>query len=91
MADIFGKGIHENTRAFTEFVLKILVIYSDVFIPRKSAPPLITGDDLIQIFGLKPSPQFAKILASIEEGRLSGTIKTRAQALDQVKKFLPPE
>ncbi|PIP41813.1 MAG: hypothetical protein COX19_02540, partial [Desulfobacterales bacterium CG23_combo_of_CG06-09_8_20_14_all_51_8] len=91
MADIHGKGIPENTRTFTEFIHKILVMHSDSFLPRKSSPPLITGNDLIQVFKLKPSPQFAKILASIEEERLSGTIHTRAQALDQVKKIFHPE
>jgi tRNA nucleotidyltransferase/poly(A) polymerase len=90
-ADIYGKGIPENKRAFIEFILKILLIHEKNFLPRKSLPPLVTGMDLIQEFELTPSPQFSEILARIEEERLSGIIRTRSQALDEIKKMLRPE
>lgn len=50
--------------------------------------PLISGYDLIQRFDLNPSPQFKKILISVEDAQLAGKIKTKAEALELVKKMI---
>ena len=42
---------------------------------------LITGDHLINILKLKPSPLFAEILKMVEEQQAMGQIKTRDEAL----------
>ena len=49
-----------------------------------SPPPLITGDDLIAL-GLKPGPAFGKILKELEDMQLEGTLRTREEALAQVR------
>ena len=87
-ADLYGKGIHKNTRAFIEFLNYLIPVYTNSFLPKKSCPPLISGDDLIHEFGLKPSPLFSKILQHVEEERFSGNITTRNEALILVKNFL---
>lgn len=87
-ADLYGKGINKNTRAFIEFLNYLIPIYTNSFLPKKSCPPLITGDDLICEFGLNPSPLFSKILQHVEEERFSGNITTRNEALILVKNFL---
>jgi poly(A) polymerase len=52
-------------------------------------PPLVRGDDLIS-FGLKPGPKFGEILEAVETRQLEGTLGTREQALDWVKRqYLP--
>lgn len=43
-------------------------------------PPLITGDDLIAQ-GYTPGPQFARILAAVEDAQLEGRVATREEAL----------
>lgn len=91
MADLVGKGIPENTRNFVRFIRNLLAVHAASFMPRKSSPPLINGNDLIQIFKLIPSPRFARILAHVEEERLAGTIQTRDEALAAVKKILAAE
>jgi tRNA nucleotidyltransferase/poly(A) polymerase len=48
-------------------------------------PPLVRGDDLIAM-GLKPGPKFGEILEAVETAQLEGTLKTREEALDWVKK-----
>jgi poly(A) polymerase len=48
-------------------------------------PPLVRGDDLIA-FGLKPGPKFGEILEAVETRQLEGTLGTREQALDWVKR-----
>jgi poly(A) polymerase len=48
-------------------------------------PPLVRGDDLIA-FGLKPGPKFGEILEAVETRQLEGTLGTRDEALDWVKR-----
>ena len=47
-------------------------------------PPLVRGDDLIAL-GLKPGPEFRKILDAVETGQLEGTLRTSKEALEWVK------
>ncbi|MGC2352993.1 MAG: CCA tRNA nucleotidyltransferase [Candidatus Udaeobacter sp.] len=48
-------------------------------------PPLVRGDDLIAL-GLKPGPKFGQILEAVETGHLEGTLRTREEALEWVKR-----
>ncbi len=88
VADLFGKGINNNTRTFLKFLNYMIKLYTDSFLPKKTNPPLINGDDLIHEFGLKPSPLFSKILQHVEEERFSDNIATRKEAFILVKNFL---
>ena len=66
----------------------MLVEFETDFRPKKSMPPLITGHDLINKFGLEPSPLFKKILDRLEEERLSKSKMNRQEALDLAKQFI---
>jgi len=55
---------------------------------EKRLPRLITGDDLIKKFKLKPSPLIGKILSEIEESQAIGKIKTKQEALAVARKFI---
>jgi poly(A) polymerase len=48
-------------------------------------PPLVRGDDLIAL-GLKPSPKFGEILEAVETRQLEGTLRTREEALEWLKR-----
>jgi poly(A) polymerase len=48
-------------------------------------PPLVRGDDLIAL-GLKPGPKFGEILEAVETRQLEGTLRTREEALDWIKR-----
>jgi poly(A) polymerase len=48
-------------------------------------PPLVRGDDLIAL-GLKPGPRFGEILEAIETRQLEGSLRTRDEALEWVKR-----
>lgn len=87
-ADLYGKGINKNTQEFIEFLNYMIKQFTDFFVPLKSSPPLIDGNDLIREFDLKPSPLFSKILAHIKEEQFAENITTREEALASVKKFL---
>jgi poly(A) polymerase len=49
--------------------------------------PLITGEDLIAV-GLKPGPLFKTLLEKVREAQLDGTIRTREEAMELVRRLL---
>jgi poly(A) polymerase len=49
---------------------------------------LLTGDDLHEM-GYSPGPAFQQILGALEEGQLEGSLLTREQAIEFVKKHYP--
>jgi poly(A) polymerase len=59
--------------------------------PDQVRPPrLVTGEDLIAL-GFLPGPQFRKILETVEEAQLSGTLPTKESALAFIQASFKPE
>ncbi len=89
-ADMLAKEKEQNdrSRAFIKFINQLLVDFETDFVPKKSIPPLITGHDLINTFGLKPSPLFKEILDRVEEERLSRSDMTRQEAVALVRALI---
>ena len=89
-ADMLAKEEKQNdrSRAFIKFVNQLLAEFETEFKPKKSVPPLITGHDLINKFGLKPSPLFKKILDCVEEERLTKSEMSRQEALDLAERLI---
>ena len=50
--------------------------------------PLLTGNDLVALRGLKPGPLFGQLLQAIREAQLDETVSTREQALDLVDRWI---
>jgi poly(A) polymerase len=48
-------------------------------------PPLVRGEDLI-VLGMKPGPNFKQILDEIETRQLEGTLRTRDEALEWLRR-----
>ena len=77
------------TKAFSDFIQRLLRTYYETYLPRKALPPLVTGRDLITVFGLSPSAVFKRILTRLEEERLSGDLTNREAALRMAGKMIP--
>lgn len=90
IADIKGKGNEENERdkVFIEFAKEILHDFFSGFKPIAKESPFITGYDLINKFGLTPSPVFKTILSHVKEAKLSGKIKNRQEALKLAEEII---
>src|SRR5262249_23590589 len=50
-------------------------------------PPLLNGHDLARL-GLEPGPLFKELLDAVREAQLEGTITTRKQAIELVRRLL---
>jgi len=48
--------------------------------------PLISGGEMMKALKLKPGPQVGKLLMDVREAQLSGSVKTKAQALTLARK-----
>jgi hypothetical protein len=53
-----------------------------------SPPKLISGDDLMDTFGLEEGPRLGELLEAVREAQAVGEIRTRREALDYVKRVL---
>ena len=56
--------------------------------PVDTMPPLLTGDDLVARFGLKPGPQVGKLLAGLRAARIAGKVTDLPGAEEWVRDWL---
>ena len=67
----------------------VAYVFKEHFKQKKTAPlKLIDGNDLINIFGMKPGAKMGELLESIREAQATGELPNREEALDYVKKYL---
>ena len=71
-----------RVRLIREAVAEMLRLYEEDLRPRLQAPPLLTGRDLIDRFGLEPGPLIGDILRKVEDARLEGLVFDRDSALE---------
>jgi len=94
MADsLAGRGVEriEGMEGELAALLAHLIrVRSEHVTPVRSAPPLLTGKDLIERLHLAPGPLFKRILAAVEEARMTGEIGEIEGAL-QLAKHLAAE
>jgi tRNA nucleotidyltransferase/poly(A) polymerase len=91
LAEFMGKKEPQDPelKEFSDFIRTLIQNYYSVLQPRASLPPPLTGNDLINEFGLKPSAEFMRILKRIEEERLTQQVlMTRHQALKLVEELI---
>ncbi len=85
MADaLAGKGEgspEEMEQEVSNLFMKLQQVEEEHVAPVRAAPPLITGNDLIQELGLQPGPQFREILDQVEDAQMEHTISTRVEGL----------
>ncbi len=71
-----------------DFVNHFTYYYFNTYIPSKKRERLITGKDIMEIFGIPPGPIIGKILDLVDEKRLLGIIKTKNEAVEFAEKIL---
>jgi len=92
MADaLAGQGVDRIAgmeRELVDLFLHLEKVRADHVEPVQSGPPLLTGKDLIEIFQLRPGPEFKEILGAVEEARMEGTVTDYAGALQLAEKII---
>jgi len=86
-----GQPSTASSAAVISFCRDLVTYYHNQFLPRLRLLPLITGDDLINEFRLKPSPIFGKILSQIDDMILEGVIDSREEALKAAQEIIKPQ
>ena len=81
-------GADTLSKEFTVFIQMLIQKYVSELTPRASLPSPLNGNDLINEFGMTPSPEFKGILRRIEEERLARSDFTRKEALKLVSDLL---
>ncbi len=66
----------------------IIHLYHQEVLPRVNNPRVITGDDLMMEFAIRPSPLIGEILNNVDQAVLEGRISSRQEALSLVRKIL---
>jgi poly(A) polymerase len=56
--------------------------------PQERLPKLVTGHDLVRLWGLQPGPQFRRLLGAVQEAQWEGIVHTREEALELLRELL---
>ena len=85
-----GKNIRQtNAPPIVEAALKqIADFYYNEIGPIMERGRLITGDDILQTFGMMPGIEIGRILQHIEDLQFAGEIQTPEEALEAARTFL---
>jgi poly(A) polymerase len=55
---------------------------------RVVPPKLVSGDDLIDRFGLKPGPGIGRLLEAVREAQAAGELNNKEEALNYIQDLL---
>ncbi len=92
MADsLAGQGALKPPEAeavLADFCDQVYFFLKERVEPLEQRPRWLTGDDLIQELGLKPGPEFRRLLTAVEEAALEGRIQSREEALVLVRELV---
>jgi hypothetical protein len=86
-----GQTSEPDATLLAQLAPRLWDIYRRRILPVITAPRLVTGDDLQQLFQLIPSPLFKVLLDELEVAQVEGRIRTRAEALEWVGAQLSAE
>lgn len=89
MADNLGKNpdISNGIKQRLDFFSQLLKSHYKTAAARETTP-LLDGRDLMDAFGLSPSPLLGTLLKGVEERRLAGLLTDKKEALDWVERYL---
>lgn len=69
----------------------LLKFYLEARENLKPLPILLTGNDVMEILNIKPSPKLGEIMNALHEAQLSGDVMTREQAVEFISSSSCPQ
>ena len=82
------RASHGNMPQIDELMKQIADLYYGKIGPIIERGRLITGDDILQTFGMMPGVKIGRILQHIEDLQFAGEIQTPEEALEAARTFL---
>lgn len=67
---------------------KLLEGYPEFKEYQKPLEKLLSGDDIMNIFGLSPSPKLGELINSLKEAQLDGDVVTKDDAIEYIRSLL---
>lgn len=71
-----------------ELYSQVCAMYAESIQPVLEGTPLVTGKDLIEVFGLDPGPIFSRILSALEIARIEGEVDDKDEAMKWLGNYL---
>ena len=82
------RASHGDRPFINELMKQITDFYYNEIAPLMERGRLITGDDILQTFGMMPGVKIGRILQHIEDLQFEGEIQTPEEALEAARTFL---
>jgi tRNA nucleotidyltransferase/poly(A) polymerase len=82
-AEITDTMVEENIAALN----RLLDFYFETQNTAEPLPKLLSGDEVMELTGLKPSAELGKTMLALHEAQLSGEVNTRDEAVKFVQGF----
>ena len=82
------RALHGDMPQVNELMKQIADLYYGEICPIIEQGRLITGDDILQAFGVVPGVKIGRILRHIEDLQFEGEIQTPEEALEAARAFL---
>jgi poly(A) polymerase len=86
-----GDALERNAIALGQLAARLWDVYHSRILPVITAPRLVTGHDLQQLYHLTPGPRFRTLLDELEVAQVEARIRTRTEALQWVAEQLKKE
>ena len=82
------RAAHRDRTQVNELMKQIADLYYGEIGPIIERGRLITGDDILQVFGMMPGVIIGRVLRHIEDLQFEGVIRTPEEALEAASRFL---
>ncbi len=86
LADAYATSENESYfEKLREFIIYLQFYYFDVYKKEIVEEPLLSGKEIMNILGLKPSPEIGKMKKRLLEAQIEGIVKTKKDAISFIK------
>ncbi len=88
LAQLQAEGRHDRVYDFIKFSGAIEGYFRNVFVPRASLLPLVTGEEIMSRFNLKQSPLIGECLRHVGNLVILGLLTTKEEAFSELAKLI---
>ncbi|MDW8294212.1 MAG: HD domain-containing protein [Aquificaceae bacterium] len=81
IADAIGSGDEEEEKEKLLETIRDLLNFKRERLSRISLKPLLNGEEIMELLGIKPGPEVGRVKKSLEEAQLEGRVSTKEEAI----------